>query len=65
MLVPGSIKLPKLHVVLLYTMGWMGGHLHEFIIGDRNFGMPDQDYPQIGLERGKKTRRDPRLKGLN
>lgn len=50
-LVPGSIKLPKLHVVLLYTMGWMGGHLHEFIIGDRNFGMPDQDYPQIGLER--------------
>ena len=35
----------------MHTMGWMGGHLHEFIIGDRNFGMPDQDYPEIGLER--------------
>ncbi len=50
-LVPSSIKLSKLHVVMLYTMGWMGGHLHEFIIGDRNYGMPDQDYPEIGLER--------------
>jgi hypothetical protein len=30
-LVPGSIRLPKLHVVLLWAMGWDGGHLpsHE------------------------------------
>ena len=54
-LVPSSIELSKLHVVLLHTMGWMGGHLHEFIIGDRNFGMPDQDYPEIGLERGDRV----------
>lgn len=25
-LVPGSIKLHKLHAVLLWTMGWAGGH---------------------------------------
>jgi hypothetical protein len=31
-LVPGSIKLSKLHVVVQRTMGWMGGHLHEFIL---------------------------------
>ena len=29
-LVPSSIRLPKLHVVLLRAMGWDGGHLHEF-----------------------------------
>jgi Plasmid pRiA4b ORF-3-like protein len=49
--VPASIKLPKFHVVLLSAMGWMGGHLHEFVIGDRNFGLPDDDYPTPGLER--------------
>lgn len=50
-LVPGSIKLPTLHVVLLQTMGWMGGHLHEFVIGDRNYGVPDPDYPEPSVER--------------
>ena len=49
--VPGSIKLSTLHVVLLSAMGWMGGHLHEFIFGDRNFGIPDPDYPEPGMER--------------
>ncbi|MEW5837130.1 MAG: plasmid pRiA4b ORF-3 family protein [Pseudomonadota bacterium] len=44
-LVPGSIKLAKLHVVLLWTMGWLGGHLHEFIIGHAHYGEPDPDYP--------------------
>ena len=50
-LVPGSIKLSKLHVVLQQTMGWMGGHLHEFIVGDRNYGVPDSDYPDPRVER--------------
>jgi hypothetical protein len=45
-LVPGSIKLSVLHVVLLRTMGWMGGHLHEFIIGHEHYGEPDTDFPQ-------------------
>jgi hypothetical protein len=45
-LVPGSIKLSELHVVMLRTMGWMGGHLHEFIIGDTHYGQPDTDFPQ-------------------
>jgi pRiA4b ORF-3-like protein len=45
-LVPASIKLSTLHVVLLRTMGWMGGHLHEFIIGHTHYGEPDPDFPQ-------------------
>jgi Plasmid pRiA4b ORF-3-like protein len=43
-LVPASIKLSKLHLVLLWTMGWAGGHLHEFVIGDDNYGIPDPNY---------------------
>ncbi len=43
--VPSSIKLSKLHVVLLWTMGWQGGHLHVFTIGDTEYGEPDPDYP--------------------
>src|SRR6059036_2721688 len=46
-LVPGSIKLSKLHVVLLWAMGWHGGHLHGFVIGDTDYGVPDPDYPQV------------------
>ena len=44
-LVPGSIKLSKLHVVLQYAMGWEGGHLHEFMIGHTNYGVPSPDFP--------------------
>ncbi len=40
-IVPGSIRLGKLHVVLLLAMGWQGGHLHEFVFGDTNYGEPD------------------------
>jgi hypothetical protein len=43
-LVPASIKLHKLHVVLLWTMGWAGGHLHEFVIGQDHYGIPDPNY---------------------
>jgi hypothetical protein len=44
LLVPGSIKLHKLHAVLLWTMGWAGGHLHEFVIGHDHYGEPDPDF---------------------
>jgi hypothetical protein len=44
--VPGSIKLSQLHVVLLRTMGWLGGHLHAFVIGDTEYGIPDAEFPQ-------------------
>jgi hypothetical protein len=49
-LVPGSIKLHKLHSVLLRTMGWAGGHLHEFVIDHAHYGEPDpyfDDTPRL------------------
>ena len=38
------MKLHQLHVALLWTMGWAGGHLHEFIIGHHHYGEPDPDF---------------------
>lgn len=40
-IVPGSIRLGKLHVMLLLAMGWEGWHMHEFIFGEINYGEPD------------------------
>jgi hypothetical protein len=45
LLVPGSIKLSRLHAVLQAVMGWHGGHLHEFIVGGTHYGRPDPDWP--------------------
>jgi hypothetical protein len=39
-IVPPAIKLPKLHETIQAAMGWHGGHLHEFIIGDMHYGVP-------------------------
>lgn len=44
LLVPGSLKLHQLHGALLWTMGWAGGHLHEFVIGHDHYGEPDPDF---------------------
>ncbi|UUZ66196.1 plasmid pRiA4b ORF-3 family protein (plasmid) [Polaromonas sp. P1-6] len=38
LLVPITIKLSSLHVTLLFGTGWQGGHLHEFIFADANYG---------------------------
>ncbi len=43
-LVPAVIKLHRLHAVLLWTMGWAGGHLHEFVIGHNHYRVPDPDF---------------------
>ena len=44
LVVPGAMKLPQLHAALLWTMGWAGGHLHEFVIGHDHYGEPDPYY---------------------
>ena len=41
--VPGDVSLFKLHFILQIAMGWTNSHLHEFIIGERNFGNADPD----------------------
>jgi len=39
-IVPPGIKLAKLHETIQAAMGWLGGHLHEFIINDEHYGEP-------------------------
>ena len=55
LLVPATIDLSLLHVVLLWGMGWEGGHLHEFVFGRDHYGPaePDLDLPdEVGDEDG-------------
>lgn len=37
-LVPENFTLERLHPVLLWAMGWQGGHLHEFEIARLRYG---------------------------
>ena len=52
-LVPITIDLSLLHATLLFGMGWLGGHLHEFVIGRDNYGPVDMvDLDHIVDEEG-------------
>ena len=56
LLVPIAIKLPSLHVALLWGTGWQGGHIYEFIFADANYGRiePGWDLPDGVLDEGKR-----------
>jgi Plasmid pRiA4b ORF-3-like protein len=40
LLVPGSMTFGDLSEAILTAMGWMGGHLHAFDVGGRQYGDP-------------------------
>ena len=41
--VPETATLEILAYIILTAFGWMGGHLHGFFIGDREYGMAEFD----------------------
>ncbi|MFH1313742.1 MAG: plasmid pRiA4b ORF-3 family protein, partial [Candidatus Eisenbacteria bacterium] len=41
---PSSITLEKLHVVLQVSLGWTDSHLHKFVAGGRDYGVPNPDF---------------------
>jgi len=47
LLVPATLTLEQLHDVLQLAMGWEDCHMHAFRIGQRRFGIPDDDLPEI------------------
>jgi hypothetical protein len=56
-LVPGAITLPRLHRVIQEVMGWENCHLHFFRFGEKEYGIPDPDYPtEMRNERGRRLR---------
>ena len=48
-LVPGSIKLPKLHNLLQRVMGWSDSHLHSFEFGKKSFCPAHEDMEDLNL----------------
>lgn len=46
-LVPSDIRLPRLHRILQMAMGWTDSHLHMFTIRGEQFGVPDEDFPDM------------------
>ena len=53
-LVPGAIALPGLHRVIQEVMGWENYHLHIFRFGEKEYGVPDPDYPtEMRNEKGR------------
>ena len=48
-LVPGSLRLDKLHLVFQEVMGWTNSHLHQFRIGGALYGMHFDDWPEEEL----------------
>jgi hypothetical protein len=41
--VRGDITLARLHRVLQAVMGWTDMHLHQFVIGEKYYGVRDED----------------------
>lgn len=50
LLVPGSVRLDKLHRILQAAMGWDDHHLHCFEIDGQRFGIQFDEYPEGELD---------------
>jgi hypothetical protein len=42
--VPGNVTFAKLHRILQVALGWTDSHLHEFVVGKRHIGLPDDEF---------------------
>jgi hypothetical protein len=54
-LVPGSVRLNKLHLIFQNAMGWTDSHLHAFRIQGALYGAQFDDYPDDELDEKKFT----------
>ncbi|MGD0084963.1 MAG: plasmid pRiA4b ORF-3 family protein [Acidimicrobiales bacterium] len=52
-LVPGSVRLDKLHLIFQDVMGWTNSHLHAFRMSGALYGMQFDDYPEDELDETK------------
>lgn len=49
-LVPGTVRLSKLHAMFQAAMGWTNSHLHSFQVGDQLFGMHYDDWDEDEID---------------
>jgi len=52
-LVPGSVRLHKLHLIFQDVMGWTNSHLHAFRMDGALYGMHFEDHPDDELDETK------------
>jgi len=50
LLVPGEIKLSKLHLIFQEAMGWENYHLHAFEIDKKRYGEPNQEWENDDID---------------
>ena len=50
LLVPGDIRLSKLHRIFQAAMGWTNSHLHSFTVGPALYGMHVDDWPDEEID---------------
>jgi hypothetical protein len=55
LLVSNSLKLSEFHKVLQSAMGWRDIHLHQFIVGQQNYGLLNIDGPDDTLNERRYT----------
>jgi len=41
---PTNLKLNSLHKVIQRVMPWNNSHLHQFVVGEAFYGVPDREY---------------------
>jgi hypothetical protein len=44
LVLPSELRLGKLHRVLHCVFDWEGYHLHQFVVGDTLYGVPDPEW---------------------
>ena len=53
-LVEDTTTLSKLHTILQTVMGWTDSHLHQFIIDEKFYGEPDDEFSDIEVKNEKR-----------
>lgn len=55
--VRGDVTLAKLHRIIQTAMGWYDSHLHQFIVGERYYGVPsNDDFSDLNVKDERRTR---------
>ena len=56
--VPASSTLPELHELVQVAVGWTDSHLHQFVVGDMHYGVPDEEWPDSQIDEAAVRLRD-------
>ncbi|MDH3772331.1 MAG: plasmid pRiA4b ORF-3 family protein [Nitrospirota bacterium] len=44
LLISSTTDLGELHEIIQIAMGWEDSHLHQFVVGDARYGVPDPEF---------------------